>query len=74
MSFKIKTISAFIAEDENGEEGIVAHKIGDSWCPLVMADEKRIQSVRPIAKKLSSESKKRVKLVRFSVREDLEIL
>lgn len=74
MTFKIKTISAYLAEDENGAEGIIGQFLGDSWLPFVMADETRIQSLRPFAQKIKESSNKKVKLVRFSVREDLESL
>jgi hypothetical protein len=40
MSFKIKTITAFISEDKNGEEGIVAHFANNQWFPLIAAMKK----------------------------------
>jgi hypothetical protein len=78
MIFKITTLHAFISEDENGEEGVVSAQMqmpnGLTWVPMIMADEKRIQSLRPIAEKAARTQKKKIKLVRFSVREDLETL
>lgn len=74
MSFKITTLSAFIATGDDGDEGIIGQKIGDTFYPFVMADEDRIKQLRPMAEKIAQVSKKAVKFVRFSVREDIETL
>ena len=70
---KIEQIFAFISLDEGPEdEGVIAWKIGDSWIPLVGADMARIDSLRPMAKKIAEITGKRIVLSKFSRREDLE--
>lgn len=72
--FKIKTIHAFIAEDQDGTEGIVGTRIGSDWLPFVCADEARIASFRPLAEQIAKGTNKQIKLIKFSVREDLEVI
>ncbi len=74
--FKIKTIHAFITEDQYGTEGVIGMKspIDGSWIPFVGADEAMIKSLRPIAEKVALKNNKEIKLVKFSVREDIEII
>lgn len=74
MSFKITSISAFIAMGDDQEEGIIAMQVDDKWFPMVMADEARLNSLRPFAEQVAKAQKKQISLVRFSVREDLETL
>lgn len=74
MAFKIEHIWAFISVDEEGEDGIVAFNHGHMWEPLIAADEARLNSgMRERAQLIADVSGKAVKLVRFSVREELEI-
>lgn len=70
---KITEVYAFISTDEGpGDEGIVAMKAGDSWVPMVGADQERIESLKPIARTIGRIACKRVILTKFSLREDLE--
>lgn len=71
---KIETIHAFISVDEKGDEGVCGFMSGQGWMPMVCADEARVNSLRQLAKKMSKETKMQIKLIRFSVREDLEII
>lgn len=69
--FKITSLKAFLAEDQDGTEGVVAQFIpGMGMMPFVGADDARIESLRPFVKKMADKVK--IKLVKFSVREDLE--
>lgn len=71
---KIETIYAFISTEEGPEdEGVVAVKVGDVWMPLVGADMKRVESLRPLAKEIAQTTGKRIVLAKFTVREDMEI-
>lgn len=70
--FKITTIHAFVATEDDGTDGIIGEYMGGGWMPFVCADEARVDSLRPIAQQIVKQLKKPVKLVRFSVREDLE--
>lgn len=72
---KINELFAFISTDEGPEdEGIIASKMGDAWMPLVGADQKRVDSLRPIAKQIAQATGKRVVLVKFTHREDVETI
>lgn len=74
-NLKINEVYVFVAQDEDGE-GIFAHSTyfnGDHvFMPFVCADKERMQSLKPFAKKVSKEHNKKIKIVKFSVREDVE--
>lgn len=74
MPKKIETIHAFISVDSEGDEGIVGMKnpTDGSWMPLIGADEERIKSLMPIAKQIKRLTNKKIKLIKFSIREDIE--
>lgn len=72
MGFKIKNIWAFVAIHDDGDECFCSMKLGDSWFPMVMADEARIKSMRHYAAQLAKDTKRKVTLVKFSTRTDLE--
>jgi hypothetical protein len=75
VSFRITTVSAFLAVDEKDEEGIIGMQVaGGSWVPFVMADETRLNQLRPHAENIARQSGRKIKLVRFSMREDLETI
>lgn len=72
--FKITTLTAFVMTDGDGVEGIPAvHKNGE-WMPLIAADQERIESFRPYAQSIARRLNQPIKLVRFSVREELETI
>jgi hypothetical protein len=69
----IEQLWAFISDDDG--EGIAAFLSNDGiWMPLIAADKARVDSLRKMAQQLATESGVPVKLVKFSVREDLEVL
>lgn len=74
--FRITSIHAFISVDpEDGDEGVIAQQMWDgSWMPLIAADETRLEILRPVAQAIAWRTEREVKLVRFSVREDIETL
>lgn len=72
LGFKIKTIHAFIAEDKDGTEGVIGQYTPNGWMPFVCADETRVESLRPIAQQIAKTTNHKIKLCRFSIREDLE--
>jgi len=72
-TFKIQEIWAYILSGNQGE-GIIGEKTNFGWVPLVAADVSRLKSLRPIAKNIAKNTKKEVKLVKFSVREDIETI
>lgn len=73
MTYSVDSVSAYLAVSEEGE-GIIAFPANGVMMPMVMADEERIRSLRPMAAAIARASNKRVVLARFSVREDMEII
>lgn len=70
--FKIETISAFIAVDDDGTEGVVGVPSLFGLMPMVCADEERIRSLEPRAQELATAMRKTITLARFSVRTDVK--
>lgn len=73
MRLKIDEVFAFIADNEEGE-GLVGHFIDYRWIPFVCADEARVESLRPYAEHIARLSETKIKLVRFSTREEIEVI
>lgn len=77
---KIAEMYAFIVEDAGpDDEGVAAMQVGPPggpfcWMPLVGADMARVESLRPIAQRLSRQTGKPLKLIRFTHREEVDIL
>lgn len=75
MSFRITELWAWTAIDpDNDEEGAVGFRTREGWMPLVMADKARMASMRHVAVEIARASGKTLRLIRFSVREDIETL
>jgi len=75
-NFRIETLHAFIAVDpDDNSEGIVSHFNNRTGFheALIGADKARIESHRPMIEELVRTTRQPVKLVRFSVREDVEL-
>jgi len=68
---KINSITAFIATDDQGNEGIMGFKGDDGWVPMIGADETRIISLLPIAKQMSKLVKMPFKIVQFTTMTDI---
>lgn len=71
---KIKEYYAYIATDENGNEGLPAADIGGIRCPLVGADMLRMEQLKPYAKDVAEITGRGVKLVKFSKREIIGVV
>lgn len=70
---RIEEVWAFVSVDpDDGNEGVCAFRTGDAWMPLIAADTKRLEQLRQIAKDLSKFTKNKIKLVKFTKREELE--
>lgn len=71
---RIDHIWAFLSVDEGGE-GVCAAPLGHGMLtvPMIAADDKRLVSLKPIARKMATMFQKPVRLARFTVREDVEI-
>lgn len=73
--FKIVSLSAFVFVDCHGNEGVLAMQKKDGeWMPLIAADHARVESFRPYAESIAKRLNKPVKLIRFSVREEIETI
>ncbi|MBA7593759.1 hypothetical protein ES703_00692 [subsurface metagenome] len=69
---RIEEMYAFVAEDSGpDDEGVVAMSAGGVMLPLVGADIARVESLRPIARDISAQTGKKIKLLHFTQREDL---
>lgn len=74
---KITEMFLFIAEDQGPEdEGVAAFfdRLSGVMLPLVGADMARVASLRSVAQMIARETGKQIKLVRFSLRENLEVI
>jgi len=70
---RIEEMYAFVAEDSGpDDEGVVAMSVDGVLLPLVGADMARVESLKPIARSISARTGKKVKLLHFTQREDLE--
>lgn len=70
----IDALYAWVATEPDGGEGVCSAQIGDVHFPLVGADMDRIKSFRAAAEAIHRLTGYPVRLVRFSRREDLEVL
>jgi hypothetical protein len=72
---RIDELFVFISSDENGE-GVIGQtvKIMDQtvFMPFVCADKERMESIKPAAQKIAKEGGKKIKLIRLSVREEID--
>jgi len=77
---RIEEMYAFIAEDSGpDDEGVIgiqtiSREHAPIWLPLVGADMARVNSLRPIAQGIGRQIGKKVTLVHFSNRRDLEVI
>jgi hypothetical protein len=71
---RIDALYAWVATEPDGGEGVCSVQLGGIHMPLIGADMDRIKSLREHAEAVHRASGYSVRLVRFSRREDLEIL
>lgn len=72
---RIDEMFAFVSEDTGPEdEGIITMSLGSTMMPLVGGDMTRVEKLKPIARQIAQQTGKKVKLLRFSTREELEEL
>ena len=73
---KLETITAFLAIDHDGNEGICAIGTvgleGERLTPMVCADQRRVEQMRPIARDIARKTGTRIVVAVFSVRTDIE--
>ena len=71
---RIDEMFAFVSVDAQGNEGVCAFMAGDIWMPLVGADMNRVAKLRECAKDIAHRSGKTLRLVRFTKREEMEVI
>lgn len=72
---RIDELFAFIASDSDGEGLPAVTDPGNGMLmPLVCADKERVESMRQAAKRIARVTGNKITLVRFSVREELEVI
>lgn len=72
---RITEIFAFVAQDSGPEdEGLAAFRSTMGWMPLIGADAERVAKLREAAQEVATRSGKTLRLVRFSVREELDLV
>lgn len=73
--FRIDEIWAFISIGADGDEAVVASFFpGTGWLPLIAADQRRLDMLRPIAAEAARQSGLCIRLVKFANREILETI
>lgn len=70
----IPELYAFIADEPQGEGGICAADLGGTLMPLVTGNPANLDAMRGFAQQIADASGLQVKLVRYTVREDLEVI
>jgi hypothetical protein len=75
MPHIIKEMFAFVAVDSSdGDEGLAAFMRGETLMPMVGSDLTRVDSLRPMAQLIADHTGQPVTLVRFTVRETLDVI
>ena len=74
---KITEIYAFVSQDESGE-GVVGVTMPvngrETFMPFICADKERMEQLKPIAVEMTKQSGKKIKLIKFTNRKDIETL
>jgi hypothetical protein len=70
---RIEQIWAVVSVDpEDGNEGVAAVELQSGvMMPLIAADEKRLEFIKPLAQQLANFTEMKLKLIRLSVREEV---
>lgn len=69
----IHEIYVYVTDDKDGE-GVTGFLSGDTWIAMIGADVERAQSLEPIAQQIARQSGQPVRLLKFSVREELKVI
>ena len=72
---RIEQIFVFAALDKSpDDEGVAAFKTGEGWMPMVGADLKKVDQLRPIAEEIAHKTGKKIRVLKFTLREELEVI
>jgi hypothetical protein len=71
---KLEYIWAYVSEDDKGDEGLCGwlDERTKQYLPMIAPDKERLASLRPLAEIIAKQTNKKVKVLKFSVREDVE--
>ncbi len=73
VGFRIQHVWAVLAVHSDEDEGVVAVQTAPGhWLPLIAADETRLEQITALARRFAKEQNRPLRLVRFTVRENLE--
>lgn len=70
---RIDHLWAWISFDKDGE-GVMAALFNNNWTPMIAADEARLHALRPYVRQIVKESGRAARLVKFTTRQELEII
>lgn len=71
IPLKIEEMFAFVAQDDNHDEGVMGFQVGNTMMPMVGADMARVNQLRPYADKISQITGKEYRIYKFSQRTDI---
>jgi hypothetical protein len=75
LEFRIEELYAFVAVGDDLEEGLVAIRDRDgAWKPLVTADYDKVLELKEPARAVARRERKRIRIVKFTRREDVELI
>lgn len=75
LGFRITLIHAFIAVADDKDEGITGFlDRSGMWMPMIAADPKRLELLRPKAQEIATASGRKIWVARFAHREDIELI
>ena len=71
---RIDQIFVYASVDREGHEGVCAVTIGGVSYPMIAADETRLKQLTPMAEDLAKRTGMRIRLLRFSTREEVRTI
>ena len=73
---RVQALYAFLAIDPDDDEAVPAFHDAQTgyFMPLVGSDLVRVESLREMAQRIATRSGHRITLVKFTTREDVEVL
>lgn len=74
VGYRITELWAWLAIDDDDDEGVMGASLAGVMFPLVGADEARIESLRPYAETTAVALGRRIVLARFTARVDVEVI
>lgn len=75
LGFVITEVYAYLAVHDDGDEAVAGATMPDgTLMPLIAADPARLEALRPYAEAVARLAGKRIRLVRFTTRTDIETI